>query len=95
MDYSKILTEYINETRKILEKLNVQVKSNEVYKDCIELTEKMTKSLENCNHEMFYPTVYNACATIKTAPEGCSVAQLKEAISDALSEMEIMKEYIG
>lgn len=94
MDYSKILTEYIAEARKILENLNLHVKSEKAYKECAELTQKMTKSLENCNHEMFYPTVYNACATIKTAPEGCPVSQLKEALSDAIDEMEIMSEYI-
>ena len=89
-----MLTQFINRAEDICTKLNMVVKSEEVYADVVSLTEDMTKSLERCKDEMYYPAVYNAAATIRSAPEKCPVSQLKEALSDGAEEMKLMMEYM-
>lgn len=94
IDYKEKIAEFISRARDIKGKLSLAAKSDIVSEDVKKLTEDMSKSLENCTDEMYYPAVYNAVATIRSAPEKCSVAQLSEALSDAADEMELMSEYI-
>ena len=94
IDYKEKIAEFIGRARAVNGKLSLAAKSDVVYEDVKKLTEDMSKSLENCTDEMYYPAVYNAVATIRSAPEKCSVAQLSEALSDAADEMELMSEYI-
>ena len=94
IDYKEKITEFINRARAINAKLSLATKSEVVSDDVKKLTQDMSDSLENCVDEMYYPAVYNAVATIRSAPEKCSVSQLSEALSDAADEMELMSEYI-
>lgn len=93
-DYGKKLEEFIARAEAIRGKLALVAKSEVVSADVKALTDDMIKSLENCTDEMFYPAVYNGAATIRSAPEKCSVAQLSEALADAAEEMRLMAEYI-
>lgn len=93
-DYGKKLEEFISRAEAIKAKLALASKSEFVSDDVKNLTEDMMHSLEGCDNEMYYPAVYNGVATIRTAPEKCSVAQLSEALSDAAEEMKLMLEYI-
>ena len=68
-------------------------KADEIYPKVRELVVKMQEEAMATKDEMLHPTLYNASATIATAPEGCSVRQLSEALGDAAAEMEMMKEY--
>ena len=95
IDYEKKLDEFISRAEAIRGKLALAAKSEVVADDVKKLTEDMLASLENCSDEMFYPAVYNGAATIRSAPEKCSVAQLADALADAAEEMKIMSEYIG
>ena len=88
------LDELINNLDSFYGKLSVCVKTDGIYQDVLTLTDEMIRSIENCSDEIFSACVYNAVATIKSAPVGCSVRQLKEAVEDALEEMKLMKEYI-
>ena len=92
--YKQKLEEFINRAESIRGKLALAAKSDVVYGDVTALAEDMIKSLENCSDEMFYPAVYNAVATIRSAPEKCPVSQLSEALSDAAEEMKMMSEYV-
>ena len=65
-----------------------------IFGDVHALVAQMQEEAQKCNDEILYPTLYNAAATIATAPEGCSVRQLKEALEEARAEMEVMKEYV-
>ena len=94
-EYKNKLSEFITRAKNLQSALSVAAKSAVVYADTVALTEDMMKSLENCSDEMFYPAVYNAAATIRSAPEKCPVAQLSEALGDAAEEMQQMLEYVG
>lgn len=94
-EYSEKLSQFINRTETIRAKLNMAVKSEVVYEDISNLVADMMQSVENCTDDMFYPAVYNAVATIRSAPEKCPVSQLCEALSDATEEMKMMAEYVG
>lgn len=94
-DYAKKLDEFISRAEAIRGKLALAAKSEVVADDVKKLTADMMAALENCTDEMFYPAVYNGAATIRSAPEKCSVAQLSDALSDAAEEMKLMAEYVG
>ena len=88
-----ILSEYIKRTDALLSQILPLAKTDTIFPDVRKLTEDMQKEALSTNDEMLHPTLYNAAATIATAPEGCSVRQLGEALSDAKAEMEMMLEY--
>jgi hypothetical protein len=88
------LDEFINKLDALYGKLSMCVKTEGIYQEVISLTDEMTSSSQNSSDEIFSACVYNAVATIKSAPEGCSVRQLKEAVEDAMEEMKLMKEYM-
>ena len=90
----KILDTYIARTDKLLAELLPLQKADSVFESVHKLVADMQDEARKCGDEMLYPTLYNAAATIATAPEGCSVRQLKEALEDAKAEMEVMKEYM-
>ena len=90
----KILDLYIAKVDELLNNLKPLASADGIFPAVHALVAEMQKEAENCNDEMLYPTLYNAAATIATAPEGCSVRQLKEALEEARAEMEVMKEYI-
>ncbi len=89
----KILDMYISKTEALLNELKPMVNADSVFPKVHELVADMQKAAEDSGDEMLYPTLYNAAATIATAPEGCSVRQISEALRDAMLEMEAMKEY--
>ncbi len=89
----KILDSYIRRTEEIISSLTPLSKTDTIFASVRSLTEDMQKEAMSTKDEMLHPTLYNAAATIATAPEGCSVRQLCAALTDAKNEMEIMKEY--
>ncbi len=88
------LDEFINKLDALYGKLSLCVKTEGIYQDVLLLTDEMANCSENSSDAIFSACVYNAVATIKSAPHGCSVRQLKEAVEDAISEMKLMKEYM-
>jgi len=88
------LDEFINKLDALCKKLSLCVKTDGLYQDVLFLTDEMTNASENSSDEIFSACVYNAVATIRSAPQGCSVRQLKEAVQDAMEEMKLMKEYM-
>jgi len=88
-----ILDNYIEKINVLKNSLAPLEKADEVFPKVRELVEEMQKEAMETKDEMLHPTLYNAAATIATAPEGCSVRQLSEALGDAAAEMEMMKEY--
>jgi len=90
----KILDLYIKRTDEIIATLVPMQKADSAFESVHKLVADMQEEAEKCGDEMLYPTLYNAAATIATAPEGCSVRQLREALEDAKAEMEVMKEYM-
>jgi len=89
----EILDKYINKTTELKNALAPMQKADELFPKVRELVADMQKKAMETKDEMLHPTLYNAAATIATAPEGCSVRQLSEALGDAVAEMEMMKEY--
>ena len=89
----EILDKYINKATELKNTLAPLEKADEVFPKVRELIEEMQEEAMATKDEMLHPTLYNAAATIATAPEGCSVRQLSEALGDAAAEMEMMKEY--
>jgi len=89
-----ILDLYIKRTEEIIDALSVLTKTDSVFESVHKLVCDMQNEALSCKDDMLYPTLYNAAATIGTAPEGCSARQLLEALCDAKNEMEIMKEYM-
>ena len=89
----KILDTYIRRTEEIISSLMPLSKTDTIFASVRTLIEDMQNEALSCNDEMLHPTLYNAAATIATAPAGCSVRQLSEALTDARDEMELMKEY--
>ena len=88
------LDEFINKLDLLYGKLTLCVNTEGIYQDIMTLTDEMANCSENSSDEIFSACVYNAVATIKSAPQGCSVRQLKEAVEDAMEEMKLMKEYM-
>ncbi len=88
-----ILDMYISKTEALLNELKPMAKADAFFPKVRELVSDMQKVAEESGDEMLYPTLYNAAATIATAPEGCSVRQLSDALRDAMLEMDAMKEY--
>ena len=88
-----ILDSYIEKVYDIKNALAPLEKTEEIYPKVRELVVKMQEEAMSTKDEMLHPTLYNAAATIATAPEGYSVRQLSEALGDAAAEMEMMKEY--
>ena len=93
MDYKKQVSAFADRAEALIGKLTLATKSEVIYKDVVQLTEEMHQAIVGCSDEMFNATLYNAAATIRTAPEKCPVAQLREALEDAVSEMRMMMEY--
>ena len=89
----KTLDSYIEKIDELIGALAPLQKADTMFAKVRTLTDEMREEAEKCGDEMLYPTLYNAAATIMMAPEGCSVRQLKEALEDAKTEMEAMKEY--
>ncbi len=89
----KIIDAYIAKIDELIGTLAPMQKADTMFVKVRALTDEMREEAEKCGDEMLYPTLYNAAATIMMAPEGCSVKQLKEALEDAKTEMEVMKEY--
>ncbi len=89
----KILDSYIRRTEEILGSAMPLSKTDTIFASVRSLVEDMQNEAMATDDEMLHPTLYNAAATIATAPEGCSVRQLCEALTDAKNEMELMKEY--
>jgi hypothetical protein len=90
----KILENYIIKTNELINSLAPLSETTGVFSRVYSLKEEMQKDAMECKDEMLHPTLFNAAATIATAPEGCSVRQLKEALCDAKAEMEMMMEYL-
>ena len=88
------LKKYIKKTDELLNSLAPLSETKSIFPKVHALRIEMQDSLEKCTDEMLYPAVYNAAATIASAPEGCSVRQLTEALCDAKAEMEMMLEYM-
>lgn len=87
MDYKSIITQFANRIKTINAKLKLAVKTDVVKNDVALLCRDMEQALDKYKDEMFYASVYNARATIMTAPYGCSVPQLIEALDDAHAEL--------
>lgn len=90
LDELKIYSDRISA---LIGKLTLATKSEVIYSDVVALTEDMHKAVESSGDEMFCAAVYNAAATIRTAPEKCPVSQLREALEDAVAELGMMIEY--
>ncbi len=90
----EILDLYIEKADGLIAALKPLANTDGIFEDVHALVAEMQDRAENCDDEILYPTLYNAAATIATAPEGCSVRQLKEALEEAKAEMEVMKEYM-
>ena len=88
------IDEYIVYIKSILAKLVPCEKTDGVELDVANLTKIMEESIEKCDNEIFSACVYNAVATIKSAPRGCSVRQLVQSLEDAAEDLELMKEYL-
>ena len=88
-----ILDNYIEKINELKNALAPLANTDEIYPKVRALVLEMQKEAMATKDEMLHPTLYNAAATIATAPEGCSVRQLSEALGDAAAEMEMMKEY--
>lgn len=93
MDVIKELKIYSDRISALIGKLTLATKSEVIYGDVVALTEDMHKAVEESCDEMFGAAVYNAAATIRTAPEKCPVSQLREALEDAVAELGMMIEY--
>ena len=89
----EILDKYIAKAEELKNALAPMQKTDEIYSKVRELVTEMQAEAMATKDEMLHPTLYNAAATIATAPESCSVRQLSEALGDAAAEMEMMKEY--
>ncbi len=93
MNYKNSIQAFASRAKAICGKLILATKADAVSADVASLCADMEKALEQSEDEMFYAAVYNARATIMTAPEKCPVAQLKEALEDAADELMIIVEY--
>ena len=89
----EILDKYIAKATELKDALAPMQKTDDIYPKVRELINEMQEEAMATKDEMLHPTLYNAAATIATAPEGCSVRQLSEALGDAMAELEMMKEY--
>ncbi len=85
---------YITWAKELKSLLAPMQKTDEIYPKVRVLIQDMQKIAMETNDDMLHPILYNAAATVATAPEGCSVRQLSEALEDAICEMEMMKEYL-
>ncbi|MBO5009001.1 MAG: hypothetical protein J6D26_09210 [Clostridia bacterium] len=94
MDNKAILDKYIEKAKAIADSLAPLTKTDDIYADVRALVLDMQEAALNTDDEMLHPILYNSAATIATAPESCSVRQLSEAFSEAVAEMEMMKEYL-
>ncbi len=88
------LNQYTERIKSIYSYLKEQGRTKEVFPVILEFKKETEEYLSGLKDEMLYAVVYNTLATIMSAPEGCSYFQLEEALKDALSEIEIMKEYM-
>ena len=93
MDYKKQIIEFADKIDAVKGKLVLATKSDAVYKDVVQLAEAMHSAIEGCSDEMFCAALYNAAATIRTAPESCPVFQMSEALEEASCELRMMSEY--
>ena len=89
----EVLDKYIERVNELKSALAPLEKSDEIYPRVRELVLQLQEEAMATKDEMLHPTLYNAAATIATAPESCSVRQLSEALEEAAAEMEMMKEY--
>ena len=89
----EILDKYIAKASELKNALAPMQKTDEIYPKVRNLVTEMQEEAMATKDEMLHPTLYNAAATIATAPESCSVRQLMEALEEAIAEMEMMKEY--
>lgn len=90
----EILDLYIEKADCLIASVKPLVNTDSIFDEVHALVAEMQERAESCDDEILYPTLYNAAATIATAPEGCSVRQLREALEEAKAEMEVMKEYM-
>ena len=93
MDAKSELKIYSDRISALIGKLTLATKSEVIYSDIVALTEDMHKVVEKTNDEMVGAALYNAAATIRTAPEKCPVPQLRDALEDAVAELGMMIEY--
>ena len=93
MDYKKSIIEFADRIDALKGKLVLATKSEAVFPDVKKLTSDMENALKDNKDEMYYAALYNARATIMTAPEKCPVNQLKEALCDSAEELRLMSEY--
>ena len=89
----EILDKYIAKATELKDALAPMQKADDIFPKVRALINEMQEEAVATKDEMLHPTLYNAAATIATAPDGCSVRQLAEAFDDAIAEMEMMKEY--
>lgn len=94
MDNKKIAESYIQKAKELKSMLAPLQSTDEIYDKVRSLVEEMQQEALKTKDEMLHPMLYNAAATIATAPQSCSVRQLSEALGDAIDEMELMKEYL-
>lgn len=87
------LKTYSDRISALIGKLTLATRSEVIYSDVVALTEDMHRAVEESNDEMFGAAMYNAAATIRTAPEKCPVSQLREALEDAVAELGMMIGY--
>lgn len=90
----EFLNEYREKINSIYSYLKEQGRTKEVFPLILQFKKETEELLSSCKDEMLYAVMYNTLATIMTAPEGCSYFQLEEALKDALSEIDAMKEYM-
>lgn len=93
MDYKKIVLDFAHRIDSVKGKLNLATKTDVVRGDVLKIADDMEKALSMSDDEMFYAAIYNARATIMTAPENCSVSQLKEALGDGAEELRLLSAY--
>ena len=94
MDNKKIAESYIQKAKELKTMLAPLQSTDEIYDKVRSLVEEMQQEALKTKDEMLHPMLYNAAATIATAPQSCSVRQLSEALNDAVCEMELMREYL-
>ncbi len=94
MNNKKIADSYIQKIKVLIGILAPLQSTDEIYDKVRSLVVEMQEEALKTEDEMLHPMLYNAAATIATAPESCSVRQLSEALNDAVTEMELMEEYL-
>lgn len=88
-----ILNYYMEKIIAIAEALAPMTSTDAIFPKVHAIVDEMQKKSTEYKDEMLYAALYNAAATIGTAPEGCSVRQLKEALDEARDELDAISQW--